>query len=77
MMGRHRFAVKIYYQLSLEELVPKKHLLRRNAEAIDFSFVYQLARTYYSYTGQPSIDPVVLFKTLLIDHLYLSSSSLA
>ena len=70
MMGRHRFAVKIYYQLSLDELVPKGHLLRRIAEAVDFSFVYQLTRPYYSHTGQPSIDPVVLFKTLLIGYLY-------
>ena len=70
MMGRHRFAVKIYYQLSLDDLIPKKHLLRRIAEAIDFSFVYKLARPYYSYTGQPSIDPVVLFKALLIGYLY-------
>jgi transposase len=49
----------------VDDLVPKKHLLRRMTEAIDFSFVYQLARPYQSCTGQPSIDPVVLFKTLL------------
>ena len=52
MMGRHRFAVRIYYQLSLDDLVPKRHLLRRIADAMDFSFVYGLARPYYSYTGQ-------------------------
>jgi hypothetical protein len=44
MMGRHPFAVKIYYQLSLDDLVPKRHLLRRVTEASDFSFIYQLAR---------------------------------
>ena len=31
MMGHHRFAVRLYYQLSLEDLVPKNHLLRRIA----------------------------------------------
>ncbi len=70
MMGKRKFAPKLYYQLSLDHLVPKDHLLRRMAEAIDFSFIYPLARPHYSYTGQPSVDPVVIFKTLLIGYLY-------
>jgi transposase len=70
MMGRQKFAPKLYYQLSLDNLVPKNHLLRQIAEAIDFSFIYPLARPYYSHTGQPSVDPVVIFKTLLIGYLY-------
>jgi len=70
MMGRRRFAPKLYYQLSLDRLVPQDHLLRHIAEVIDFSFVYPLARPYYSHTGQPSMDPVVLFKALLIGYLY-------
>jgi transposase len=70
MMGKHRFAPKLYYQLSLDNLVPPDHLLRRIYEAIDFSFIYPLARPNYSHTGQPSVDPVVLFKTLLVGFLY-------
>ena len=70
MLGRHNFAPKLYYQLSPDGLVPKDHLLRRIASAIDFSFVYSLARPYYSHTGQPSVNPVVLFKVLLIGYLY-------
>jgi len=70
MMGRHKFATKLYYNLSLDGLVRRNHLLRLIANAVDFSFIYELARRYYSYTGQPSIDPVVLFKTLLIAYLY-------
>ena len=66
MMGLRRFAPKLYYQLSLDRLVPADHLLRRIAHVVDFSFVYPLARSYYSHTSQPSVDPVVLFKTLLI-----------
>jgi transposase len=37
---------------------------------VDFSFVRPLCRPFYSHTGQPSVDPVVLFKTLLIGYLY-------
>lgn len=70
MMGRHQHGTKLYYQLSVDELVPPSHLLRQIADHVDFSFVYQLARPYYSDTGQPSIDPAVLFKMLLIGYLY-------
>lgn len=70
MMGRRKFAPKLYYQLSLDRLVPQDHLLRQIAEAIDFSFIYRLARPYYSHTGQPSVDPIVLFKAVLIGYLY-------
>ena len=59
MMGKRKFAAKLYYQLSLDDLVPRSHLLRQITEAIDFSFIYPLARPYYSHTAQPSVDPVV------------------
>jgi transposase len=69
MMGKHKFAPKLYYQLSLARLVPEDHLLRQISEAIDFSLIHPLTRPYYSYTGQPSVDPIVLFKTLLVGYL--------
>jgi transposase len=70
MMGKQEFAPKLYYQLSLDRLVPQDHLLRQIATAVDFSFVYPLAKPHYSHTGQPSVDPVVIFKTMLIGYLY-------
>ncbi len=69
-MGRRRSAQKLCYQLSLDRLVPQDHLLRRIAENVDFSFVRPLCRPFYSHTGQPSLDPVVLFKMLLVGYLY-------
>jgi transposase len=70
MMGKHQFAPKLYYKLSLDHLVPQDHILRKISGAIDFSFVYPLAKPRYSYTGQPSVDPSVLFKALFIGYLY-------
>lgn len=70
MMGEQQFETKLYYQLSLDRLVPEDHLLRRIAAAVDFSFVRPLCRPFYSHTGQPSVDPVVIFKMLLIGYLY-------
>ncbi len=65
-----RFEAKWYYGLSLERLVPDDHLLRLIANAVDFSFIRPLCRPFYSHTGRPSVDPVVLFKMLLIGYLY-------
>lgn len=69
-MNQHDFEEKLYYNLSLSRLVPEDHLLRQIAEAVDFSFIRPLCRPYYSHTGRPSIDPVVLFKMLLVGYLY-------
>jgi transposase len=65
-----RFEAKFYYNLSLDRLVPEDHLLRLISNAVDFSFIRPLCRPFYSHTGRPSVDPVVLFKMLLIGYLY-------
>jgi transposase len=70
MMGQKALAGKLFYQVSLEELVPAEHLLRRVAAAVDFGVARRLTARFYSHTGQPSIDPVVLFKMALLGYLY-------
>jgi len=55
----------------IEELMPKEHLLRKIDATVDFSFIYELVRGLYSEKqGRPSVDPVVLVKMVLIQHLY-------
>jgi len=61
---------KLFYNFSLSSRIPKDHFLHNLDEAIDFSFIYKLAQPYYSHTGQPGIDPVVLLKMMLIGYLY-------
>jgi transposase len=70
MMGKKGSTGKMFYQFSIEERVPEDHLLRRVAEAVDFSFVRRMTARFYSHTGQPSIDPVVIFKMALLSFLY-------
>ena len=54
-----------------ESLVPKEHLLRKIDEAVDFNRLYEMVEPLYSEdNGRPSVDPVVLFKMVLIQHLY-------
>ena len=54
----------------IEDLVPKDHLLRDIDRAIDFSFIYDYVKDLYcADNGRPSIDPVALFKIVLIQYL--------
>ena len=46
MMGRKALAGKLFYQVSLEELVPDGHLLRRVAEAVDFGVARRLTARF-------------------------------
>jgi transposase len=57
--------------VSIEELVPKDHLLRKIDKAIDFGFIREKTRSLYcADNGRPAIDPVVLFKMLFIGYLF-------
>lgn len=54
----------------IEDLVPPDHLLRKVDRWIDFTFIYELVAPLYSPDiGRPSIDPVVLFKMVLLQYL--------
>jgi transposase len=55
---------------TLENLVPADHLVRKLEAAIDWRFIYPLVKTLYSEFGRPSIDPVVLFKMILINYCF-------
>ena len=56
---------------SLEDMVPENHLLRQIDAAIDFNRIYEFVENLYCEdNGRPSIDPVVLFKIVLIQHIY-------
>lgn len=57
--------------VSISELVPSNHLLRKIDNTMKFDFVYDLVKDKYSEdTGRPSIDPVILIKMVLIQHLF-------
>lgn len=57
--------------ISIEDLVPQGHLLRQISNAVDFSKIYEFVEELYcDDNGRPSIDPVVLIKMVLIQHLY-------
>jgi transposase len=56
--------------ISIEELVPQDHLLRKIDQYIDFSFILEKVRPYYCEdNGRPSLDPLILFKMMFIGYL--------
>ena len=51
----------------IDQLVPKEHLLRKIDAAVDFTQLYEMVEPLYCEdNGRPSIDPVVLFKMVLV-----------
>lgn len=56
--------------ISLDDLVPKNHLVRKLEAAIDLSFIYDEVRDLYKPYGRESIDPVVLIKIVLIQYIF-------
>ena len=55
----------------LEDLVPVDHLLRKIEKAVDFEEIYPMVEPYYCEdNGRPAVDPVVLVKIVLIQHLF-------
>ncbi len=56
---------------SMDDMVPKDHMLRKIDRAIDWNFIYDLVEDKYcADNGRPSMDPVMLIKIPFIQYLY-------
>ena len=69
MMGRQMQQQELIF-VSLEDLVPSNHLLKKIHCLVSFDFIYDILSSYYPINGRPFIDPVCMFKMLLIGYLY-------
>lgn len=57
--------------VTLDQLVPADHLLRKVDKVIDFSFIHDLtAPLYCPDNGRPPLDPTLMFKALFIGYLF-------
>ncbi|PYT53652.1 MAG: hypothetical protein DMG46_23970 [Acidobacteria bacterium] len=70
MMGQQTRKESLFYYLRLEDQIPETHLLRLIDRYVDFSFVRDRLKDFYSPPGRPSIDPEVLLRLLFVGHLY-------
>ena len=69
MMGRRSGQMAMVF-VDIESLIPENHLLRKINQIISFDFIYDLLAPHYPATGRPSIDPVSMFRMLLVGYLY-------
>jgi transposase len=70
MMGQQPRMESLFYYFRLQDQIPEDHLLRLIDSNIDFSFVREQLKDFYSPMGRPSIDPEVLLRLLLVGYLY-------
>lgn len=70
MQGKKGFEPKLFYNISLAKFIGEDHFLMKLDEILSLEWIRQRTRSYYSHTGKPSIDPVVLIKMLLVGYLY-------
>jgi transposase len=70
MQGEKKFEPKLFYGINLVDFLGRDHFLVRLDKAVSLEWIRRRTKSYYSHTGKPSIDPVVLVKMLLIGYLY-------
>jgi transposase len=70
MMGQQSRTESLFYYFRLEDQIPQDHLLRLIDRYVDFGFVRERLKNFYSSTGRPSIDPEVLLRLLLVGYLH-------
>lgn len=69
MMGRRSRQIGVQI-VEVETMIPQKHLLRKIDRMIRFEFIYELLALYYPSNRRPLVDPVSMFKMLLVGYLY-------
>ena len=70
MQGEKKFEPKLFYGINLAEFLGPDHFLVKLDKAFSLEWVRERTRRYYSHTGKPSVDPVVLIKMLPVGYLY-------
>ena len=70
-MGRrNRPQRQLFYEFCLDEVIPGDHLVRQINSALGLTWVHAELAPYYSTTGRPSIDPVLMIRMLIIGYVF-------
>jgi transposase len=71
MMGRREGGQgQFFYSFKLDEVVPADHLVRQIDVVLDLGWVHKELAPYYSHTGRPSIDPVLMIRMLIVGYVF-------
>lgn len=69
MQGKKQYQEQLFTSFQLSDRIPQDNLYRQLKESLSLDFLYQLTAPYYGSEGNPSIDPVVFFKLMLVGYL--------
>jgi transposase len=71
MMGNQGGAQeRLFYSFSVDDHVPRDHLLRGVDRFLDLSELRKHLAPFYSHTGRPSIDPELMMRMLVIGYCF-------
>jgi hypothetical protein len=71
MMGRVKHDQgQLFLSFCLDEVVPGDHRVREIAAVLDLSWVHGELAPHYSHLGQPSIDPVLMIRMLILGYVF-------
>jgi transposase len=71
MMGRQEGGQgQFFYEFELDKVVPTDHLVRQLDAVLDLGWVHKELAPYYSHTGRPSIDPVLMIRMLIVGYAF-------
>jgi transposase len=68
MMGIQTAAPRFFYDVCLDDHVPKDHQLRGIDRHLDFDGIRAGLKSFYSSTGRPSVDPELMIRMLLVGY---------
>src|ERR1700739_124262 len=71
MMGRREGGQgQFFYSFDLDKVVPPDHLVRQVEGVLDLSWGHKELAPFYSHTGRPSIDPVLMIRMLIVGYVF-------
>src|SRR5215468_8126492 len=71
MMGRRENRQgQFFYSFDLDKVVPPDHLARQIDSVLELNWVHRELASYYSHTGRPSVDPVLMIRMLLVGYVF-------
>src|SRR6187431_302795 len=69
MQGKKQYSEQLFKSFQLSDRIPEDNFYRRLKDLLSLQWLYRETKKYYGSEGQPSIDPIVFFKLILIGYL--------
>jgi transposase len=61
---------RLFYSFNLDDHVPADHMLRSIDRYLDLADLHHHLATFYSHTGRPSVDSVLMIRMLLVGYCF-------